>query len=125
MDSNNNKLQLPDLDNIYGCKVFRKRYGNELFLDLVKQKKLREMHPCQRRIRPKKQKITDDHLNNDQDESILFGDGHHMINDVLLEEATIVVDDVVMEEENVVFDCDDDDNCSSHNDDINDDDWHN
>ena len=132
-NNNNNKLELPDPDNIYGCKRFRKRYGNEIYLDLVNQKKLLNMHPCQRRIRPKKQIIfiaDDDHLNNNQHESILFGDEQQIINDGLLAEDnknnndTMVVDDVVMEEENFVFDCDDD-NCLSNNDDIDDDDWHN
>jgi hypothetical protein len=129
-NNNNNKLELTDPDNIYGCKRFRKRYGNEIYLNLVNQKRLLNMHPCQRRIRPKKQIIfiADDHLNNNQHESILFGDDEQqIINDGLLaEDNNDTIDDVVMEEEkNVVFDFDDDDNYLSNNDDIDDDDWHN
>jgi hypothetical protein len=89
MDNNNYKRtqsQLPDSANIVAVKRYRKINGNEKYLEMVTQQKMMNMHPCQRRIRTKKEiKIlaNNNNLNNNQqqernesleDDNILIGD---------------------------------------------------
>jgi hypothetical protein len=56
MDKNNNNNQrksscldqFPDPDNHYGLKLFKRKFGNEKYLEMLNQQKVLTIHPLQR-----------------------------------------------------------------------------